>query len=295
MINKRAATRDGFGDALLEYGNDNIIVLSTDLAKPTCVDKYKNIIHMGISESNAIGVAAGLSSYGFKSIVTSFASFLTGRYDQIRCSLAYPNLPCLLVGTHGGLAIGRDGTTQMGLEDINLMRCLPNMTVIQPVDYLEAYNITRLILTENFTLTYLRLGRQPVNPILNNFEYSDIRIIHKSFSGKIIITTGAVCQESISIAEKLNYCLLHITKLYPFNKALMNKICDDYNIHTINTIEDHSVVGGLGTIISEYISQNNKNIKLRCIGINGFGESGKPEDLYKKYLLDTNGIQQQLI
>ena len=165
------ATRDGFGDQLAICGqeNTNIVVLGADLSKATkasvfkskCPDRY---IEVGIAEANMIGIASGLSSYGYRVFISSFASFLTGRYDIIRCSLAYSQAPVVIVGTHSGLAIGKDGVTQMGTEDINLMRGLPGVDVIQPATAKEAMAVTKYLCSSNkrAIVTGKQIGRAHV-------------------------------------------------------------------------------------------------------------------------------------
>ena len=148
------ATRDAFGNQLLNSAkiNDKIIVLNADLGKATKTEKFgikypDRFFEIGIAESNMIGIGSGLSEYGFKVVMTSFASFLTGKYDVIRVSLAYSKSPVILVGTHAGLAIGKDGVTQMGLEDISIMRSLPNMKVMQPATPIETEKMLEYLLT----------------------------------------------------------------------------------------------------------------------------------------------------
>ena len=170
------ATRDGFGEQLVESGKNNpdIIGLSADLGKATKIDKFgeaypDRLFEMGIAENNMIGVASGMSEYGYKVFLASFASFLTGKYDTIRCSIAYSNAPCIIVGTHSGMAIGKDGVTQMGLEDISIMRSLPNMNVLVPSTYNQTKAIVKwLCETKLDSPYYLRLGRQPVKEIYDN-------------------------------------------------------------------------------------------------------------------------------
>ncbi len=159
------ATRDAFGYQLPLMGDkyDNIVALDADLGKATKIASFKDshpdrFFQMGISESNMIGVASGISEYGYKVFLASFGSFLTGRYDQIRCSLAYSKRPVILVGTHVGMAIGRDGVTQMGLEDVSLMRALPNMKILNPASYSEAIKVIEYLCeTELDSPHYLRL------------------------------------------------------------------------------------------------------------------------------------------
>ena len=146
------ATRDAFGAQLVisAKNNDNIVALSADLAKATRLSKFyeaypERFFECGIAECNIIGIASGMSEYGYKVFLASFASFLTGKYDVIRVSIGYSNAPVILVGTHAGLAIGKDGVTQMGLEDISLMRGIPGMKVIQPATPIEAMHITKFL------------------------------------------------------------------------------------------------------------------------------------------------------
>jgi transketolase len=147
------STREGFGSQLVRSAenDDKIIVLSADLAKATKTEKFakefpERFFEIGIAECNMIGIGSGLSEYGYKIVMTSFASFLTGKYDVIRISLAYSKAPVILVGTHAGLAIGKDGVTQMGLEDISLMRSLPNMKVMQPATPIETEKMVEYLL-----------------------------------------------------------------------------------------------------------------------------------------------------
>ena len=139
------AVREAFQDHLPVMGTeyDNVVALDADLGKATKIASFKEsfperFFQIGIAEANMIGIASGMSEYGYKVFLASFGSFLTGRYDIIRCSLAYPNRPVVLVGTHVGMAIGKDGVTQMGLEDVSLMRALPNMKILNPATYSEA-------------------------------------------------------------------------------------------------------------------------------------------------------------
>ena len=171
------STREAFGDelTLISESNKDIIVMTADLKKATCVDKFakafpNRFFQIGIAEANMIGIASGLAEYGFKIFITSFASFITGRYDIIRCSIAYSKAPVVIVGTHGGMAIGKDGVTQMGLEDISLMRSLPNMTVLNPATYSETKKIIQHLCEHNLENPYyLRLGRQPIEDCLENY------------------------------------------------------------------------------------------------------------------------------
>ena len=303
------ATRDAFGDQLLISAKENkdIVVLSADLVKATKVDKFAKefpdrFFDVGIAENNMIGIASGLSEHGYKVFITSFAAFLTGKYDTIRCSLAYPNCPVILVGTHGGMAIGRDGVTQMGLEDIAIMRALPNVTIINPATYREAIEVTKYLCETNIKGPhYLRLGRQPIEEIFDTYYTEGYRpaysvCIKASDTAKIIVfTTGCMTPIVKKALDGIDVCILHYPTLKPFRT-------DDLHFNFLKsykhivTIEDHSIIGGLGTILSEAIAERGIGVPLIRIGLNDvFPESGKPEDLYEKYGLSANKITQTIL
>jgi transketolase len=179
------ATREAFGEHLPIMGekHKNIVALDADLGKATKIASFREahpdrFFQIGIAEANMIGVASGISEYDYKVFLASFGSFLTGRYDQIRCSLAYSNRPVVLVGTHVGMAIGKDGVTQMGLEDVSIMRALPNMKVLNPASYSEAIKVIEYLCeTDLQSPYYLRLGRQPVKDIEMPFEFGKGQIV----------------------------------------------------------------------------------------------------------------------
>jgi transketolase len=293
----KIATRDGFGYGLVENGdNPNLIVLGADLSKATKADLFANkfperFFECGIAEANMIGVASGLSANGFRVFISSFASFLTGRYDIIRCSLSYSKAPVIIVGSHGGMAIGRDGVTQMGLEDISLMRSLPGMTIYNPSTATEAKYITKyLTYAQINNPVYLRIGRQPVQDVENfsfeNWTGNDI-IKYIDNDEVSVYTTGCTRELALELGIKLNCSVVDVTCLKPFT---------DLRIKTKNiiTIEDHSIIGGLGTIVSEQVAENNLNIKVMKFGLQDiFPESGNPEDLYLKYGLCSENIIEQ--
>ncbi|MDB3957038.1 transketolase family protein [Candidatus Nitrosopelagicus sp.] len=299
------ATRDAFGVQLLKSSqkNNNIIVLSADLSKPTRTEKFAKefpdrFFEIGIAESNMIGIGSGLSEYGFKVVMTSFATFLTGKYDVIRVSLAYSNSPVILVGTHGGLAIGKDGVTQMGLEDISLMRSLPNMIVMQPATAIEAEKMVDYLLTSTQTNpVYLRLGRQPVPEVFDeNYQF--------------IPNKGVVCREGKELAIFVSGCLLdevfnavndsgkdcaiiNIHTIKPFDKEILLKYAKQCG--KIITVEDHSIIGGLGSAVSEILSEEYPTLQKR-IGLNDiFPESGSPTDLWEKYGISKNAIKKSIL
>lgn len=297
------ATRDGFGEQLVESSkyNENILVLNADLGKATKVDKFQSkypdrFFEIGIAENNMIGIASGLSEYGFKVFLASFSSFLTGKYDTIRCSLAYSNAPCVLVGTHSGMAIGKDGVTQMGLEDISLMRSLPNMMVLNPSTYIETKKMVDFLCnTELKNPYYLRLGRQPVKEIFDDnysFEFGKGIIIKKGDKG-VILSTGCILPDVIDAVEDLDIEVINIHTLKPIDRQLIEKLVTKYN--KIFTVEDHSIIGGLGSTVAEIMAEIGTNSKLIRIGLNDvFPESGDPAELYEKYGLSKNKIRETI-
>jgi len=297
------ATRDGFGDELLEIGENNsqVIVLSADLSKATRTTKFHKkypdrFFECGIAECNAIGIASGLSENGYYPVFSSFASFLTGKYDVIRVSAAYSNATMLLVGTHSGMAIGKDGVTQMGLEDVALMRAMPNMKVYQPATYNQCRKMLRLIVNQPGP-SYLRLGRQPIEELFDENDSIDLekaQIIKDSENSEIcLISSGCVLPDVIKAAEILKskgkkVSILNIHTLKPLDSNTIISFAKKSKL--VVTVEDHSIIGGLGSSVCEILSECHPARVLR-IGLNDiFPESGKPEDLYKKYGLDSSGI-----
>ena len=296
------ATRDGFGDQLeIMAINKDLVVLNADLADATRLKKFAKIspdryFEIGIAEANMIGIASGLAEYGFKVVIPSFAAFITGRYDIIRCSLAYPNKPVVIVGTHAGMAIGKDGVTQMGLEDINLMRGLPNMNIIQPATYIEALQATEFAINSD-KLIYLRLGRQPVKELFGDDYKFEFGKGHMCFEGShpfkiTIISSGCVLEMACDAAHAIGATAINMSTLKPIDRELILHYAASSKL--LVTVEDHSIIGGLGSAVAEIISEQPSTSLLR-IGIQDqFVESGPPADLYKKYGLTTQKILERI-
>tara|TARA_R100001015_G_C4633700_1_gene199026 strand:+ start:1406 stop:2338 length:933 start_codon:yes stop_codon:yes gene_type:complete len=303
------ATREAFGNTLPLMGdmNENILALDADLGGATKIRAFgekhpDRFFQMGIAEANMIGVASGLSEYGYKVFLASFGSFLTGRYDIIRCSLAYPNQPVVLVGTHVGMAIGKDGVTQMGLEDVSLMRALPNMKVLNPATYTEAVEVIKYLCeTDLDSPHYLRLGRQPIEDVFENnykFEFGKgVEVV----DGKdiTIISTGCVLPDVLNSAKTIeeqtgkSVRVVNIHTLKPIDEEIIIKASKETDL--LITVEDHSVIGGLGSAVSEVLTQHNPSRLVR-IGLNDeFPESGPPTDLYEKYGLSSSQISKRII
>ncbi len=300
------ATRDAFGYQLPLMGDkyDNIVALDADLGKATKIASFKDshpdrFFQMGISESNMIGVASGISEYGYKVFLASFGSFLTGRYDQIRCSLAYSKRPVILVGTHVGMAIGRDGVTQMGLEDVSLMRALPNMKILNPASYSEAIKVIEYLCeTELDSPHYLRLGRQPVEDIEIPFEFGKGHIV-KDGNDITIFSTGCILGDVIEASKLIENNTSHsvrvvnISTLKPIDKEIIIKCAKETKY--LFTVEDHSIIGGLGSAVSEVLTDEYPK-KVTRIGLNDiFPESAPPKDLYEKYGLSAGQISKRVL
>ena len=307
------ATRDAIGDFLPTAGDDNkdIVVLDADLGGATKLrafgQKHPDRFHqIGIAEANMIGIAGGLSEYGYKVFISSFGSFLSGRYDIIRCSLAYPNRPVVLVGTHVGLAIGKDGVTQMGLEDVSLMRAMPNIKILNPGTYSEAIHAIRYLCeTELDCPYYLRLGRQPVEDVFesdSNYKFEFGKGIEVVSGNDIaLLTTGCVLPDVVKAAKYIkdktgkSVRVINFHTLKPIDREIIVKACVETH-DLLFTIEDHTIIGGLGSAVAEVRCCLSHSAPLVRIGLNDiFPESGPPDDLYEKYGLSAGQISERVI
>ena len=300
------ATREAFGEHLPVMGEKyrDIVALDADLGKATKIASFREshperFFQLGIAEANMIGVASGISEYGYKVFMASFGSFLTGRYDQIRCSLAYSNRPVVLVGTHVGMAIGKDGVTQMGLEDVSIMRALPNMKILNPASYSEAIKVIEYLCeTELDSPYYLRLGRQPVEDWDMPFEFGKGQVIADGEDITIFSTgciLGDVFEASKIIEEttSMSVRVVNMPTLKPIDEEIIVECAESTNM--LFTVEDHSVVGGLGSAVSDVLTEHFP-AKLSKIGLNDvFPESAPPADLYEKYGLSANKIAERVI
>jgi len=297
------APREAFGEALLNAGKSDpkIIVVSCDLSgatKAKIFEKYfpDRFIEVGIAEQNGVSIAAGLSMEGFRPFISSFGAFITRRaYDQIMISAAYNKASFVIVGTHAGLAIGKDGATQMGIADINVMKGVPGLEIFQPADAVETEQIVNY-LAKNNNLAYLRLSRQPqqiVSPVGYKFIFNKATVLIDG-SDLAIFATGDSVFHSIESAKLLSkdgkkIAVINISTLKPIDKNTIIHYAK--NTKAIVSVEDASVIGGLGSSICDVVAEEGLNIKVKKIGIQDcFGESGDPNDLYKKHKLDVNGI-----
>tara|TARA_R100000008_G_scaffold68702_1_gene45964 strand:+ start:252 stop:1193 length:942 start_codon:yes stop_codon:yes gene_type:complete len=305
------ATREAFGEHLPVMGekHNNIVALDADLGKATKIASFgqahpDRFFQMGIAEANMIGVASGLSEYDYKVFLASFGSFLTGRYDMIRCSLAYPNRPVVLVGTHVGMAIGKDGVTQMGLEDVSIMRALPNMVVLNPASYSEAIKVIEYLCdTELESPHYLRLGRQPVEDIEMPFEFGKGQVVRDNENEYVdctIISTGCILGDVLQAAELIEknsprlIRVINMPTLKPIDEELILQAAEWSKV--LVTVEDHTVVGGLGSAVADVLAEQDGMPSLYKIGLQDeFPESAPPNDLYDKYGLSSGEIARQVL
>ena len=304
---KKIATRESYGNALVELGtqHNDLVVLDADLAEATKTIIFKKQfperhIDCGIAESNMIGVAAGLSLTGKVPFCSSFAMFAAGRtYEQIRNSVGYPHLNVKIGATHAGISVGEDGATHQCNEDIALMRAIPGMTIINPSDDVEARAAVRAAYEYDGPV-YLRFGRLAV-PVFNDeatykFEIGKGVVLQEG-SDVTIFATGLEVNESIQAAKMLeadgvSVELINIHTIKPLDAELVVKSAAKTG--KVVTVEEHSIIGGLGSAVAEVLSEQQPTKQLR-IGVNDtFGESGPAVKLLEKYELDAAGIYKKI-
>lgn len=299
--NDKKATRQSFGEELANIGekNDQIVVLDADLSSATKTNifakKFPNrFFDMGIAEQNMIGTAAGLATCGKITFVSTFAMFAAGRaYDQIRNSICYPKLNVKICATHAGITVGEDGATHQMLEDISLMRTIPNMTVMCTSDDTQ----TRWAINEISKFNgpvYLRLCRLATPKIYENEKFEIGKGVQLGDgTDATIIATGVVVSEAIEAMEELkakgiNIRVVDMHTIKPIDKEIIIKSAKETK--NIITIEDHSIIGGLGSAVCEVLAENYPK-KVYKMGIKDeFGKSGKAEDLLKYFKLDKDSI-----
>lgn len=300
---KKSATRVAYGNALVELGktHENIVVLDADLAVATRSEEFRKVfperhIDCGVAEANMVGIAAGLAACGHVPFVTSFAMFLAGRaFEQIRNSVGYPHLNVKFGASHGGISVGEDGATHQCNEDIALMRTIPGMVIINPADSVEAAAAVKAAY-EHEGPVYLRFGRMAI-PVFNDAETYDFQlgkgIILREGKDCTIIATGLCVSESLSAADILaehgvDAQVINIHTIKPIDEALI--ISAAQKTKRIFTVEEHSVIGGLGSAVADVLSENCPT-KLTKLGIKDkYGHSGSAKVLLHEAGLDAEGI-----
>ena len=304
---KKIATRDSYGNALAELGKeyDNLVVLDADLAGATKTSVFQKAfperhIDCGIAEANMTGIAAGMATCGKIPFASSFAMFSAGRaFEQVRNSIGYPHLNVKIGATHAGISVGEDGATHQCNEDLALMRTIPGMVIINPADDVEARAAVRAA-CEYVGPVYLRFGRLPI-PVINDeatyrFEIGK-GVILKAGTDVTIVATGLCVSESLEAAklleeEGISAQVINIHTIKPLDEELI--VAAAKKTKKVVTVEEHSIIGGLGGAVSELLSEKAPTQMLRIGVMDTFGESGPATELIKKYGLDAKSIYEKV-
>ena len=301
-MSNKIATREAYGKALVKLGkiNDDVVVLDADLSKSTKTnDFYKaypdRFFNMGIAEQNLVGAACGFAATGKIPFASTFAMFATGRaFEIIRNSACYPKLNVKICATHAGITVGEDGGSHQSVEDISLMRSIPNMTVLVPADGVEAEKMIFAAAEYNGPM-YVRLGRSAVPTLFDenyNFEIGK-GVVLKEGNDATIIACGMMVNEALIAAdmlkeENINVRVINMSTIKPIDTELIIKAAKETK--AIVTAEEHSIIGGLGSAVSEVVSEECP-VVVKKVGVKDtFGESGTPAELLKKYGLTAEDI-----
>ena len=305
-LDNKIATRESFGKALVELGkeNENVVVLTADLAGATKTSLFEKefpdrFINVGIAEQNMIGISAGLATTGKTPFASTFAMFAAGRaYDQIRNSVAYPKLNVKICGTHAGVTVGEDGATHQMLEDLSLMRSIPNMTVLCTSDDVQ----TKWAIKEMAKIdgpVYIRLARVATPVIYDENQKFEIGKMVQIGDGTdaTVFATGVEVAEALKAKEELekeniNIRVVDVHTIKPIDREMIIKCAKETK--KLITIEDHSVIGGLGTAVCEVLSEEYPTKVVRMGMQDKFGKSGKAEQLLKYFKLDSEAIIEEI-
>jgi len=300
---EQVPTRNGFGEGLVELGkvNENIVVLGADLTGSTRCDAFKKefpdrFIQVGIAEQNLVGVAVGLALSGKIPFASTYSVFCPGRnWDQIRISAAYNQANVKLTGAHAGVSVGPDGATHQGMEDIAITRCLPNMTVLAPCDYIETKKAT-IAAGKMKGPVYLRFARE-ATPVFTTKE-TEFKIgkaqVFRQGNDVAIIACGPTVYEALLAAnelekEKISVAVVNNPSVKPIDEETICKIAKQTG--AVVTAEDHQVMGGMGSVVCEVLAKN-VPVPVEMIGAQDrFGESGQQEELMKLFKMDKESIK----
>lgn len=299
---EKKATRQAFGEALVKLGmkNENVVVLDADLTKSTMTTFFQKEfpnrhLNMGIAEANMMATAAGIATTGKIPFASTFAVFAAGRaYDQIRNSIAYPNLNVKICPTHAGISLGEDGGSHQSIEDIALMRVLPNMIVLSPADAVETEKMIFAVADYKGPV-YIRLGRLAVPTIFDeNYKFEIGRATQvKEGNDVAIIATGLMVYEAMLASDILkehgiNARVINMSTIKPLDNEIVLRAANECKY--IVTVEEHSVIGGLGSAVCEYLSEV-KPTKVIKHGVHDvFGQSGEGNEMLDKYNLRAKDI-----
>ena len=303
----KKATREAYGTALAEIAKYNyrIVALDADLSKSTKSADFKKeypdrFFNAGIAEANMIGMAAGMAASGLIPFASTFAMFAAGRaFEQIRNSVAYPKMNVKIVGSHSGITVGEDGATHQAIEDISLMRSIPNMVVINPCDATETAAAVKAAAEYNGPV-YIRTGRMAVEDLHENgcsFEIGKGEVLRDGDS-LAIVATGICVKMALDAAEELkehgiNARVINISTIKPLDNELILKSAKECG--RIITVEEHSIIGGLGSAVSEAVCEDHP-VVVRKIGVRDvFGQSGKPAELLRCYGITKENIFEEAL
>ena len=299
----KLAQRNYYGKALAKLAAENpsVVVLDADLAGSTKTSEFRKVaperfIEVGIAEQDMIGIAGGLAASGKTVFASTFAVFATGRcWEQIRLAMAYPRLNVKVVSTHCGISVGPDGASHQALEDIAIMRAIPNMTVISPADAYEAYAAT-LAIADYDGPVYMRLGRADMPVLFDEDVTFEIGKAKKLRSGTdvTLIGTGQMVSLCMDAAEMLEQAgvsaeVINVSTIKPLDIETIYESVSKTGC--VVTAEEHSVIGGLGSAVAEFLSENYPCPITRVGTRDTFGESGNPDELFKKYGLTAEDIR----
>lgn len=306
MVTEKIATREAYGQALADLGNQHadIVVLDADLSCSTKTNtfakKFPNrFFNLGVAEQNMIGWAAGLAASGHVPFASSFAVFATARaFDQLRNSVALPGLNVKIAASHAGLSVGPDGASHQAIEDIALTRLLPNFVVVVPADGPQADLATRAVYAHQGPV-YLRLGRPKVESIIQNTSFTIGRAqLLRPGSDAAIIACGTMVHEACRAAEVLardniSVRVVNMHTIKPLDTEAVLAAARETRV--LLTAEEHSIIGGLGSAVAETLAEAGMAIPFKRIGVNdSFGESGEPDELFRKFGLDADNIVRQV-
>lgn len=298
-------SRDGYGEGLVQAGDEdsNVVALCADLTESTRTESFakkypERFFEVGVAEQNLVTVAAGLAKEGKIPFTTSYAMFSPGRnWEQIRTTICYNDVPVKIIGSHAGLSVGPDGATHQALEDMAIMRALPNMIVICPADAIEARKAT-LAIAKNSKPSYMRLSREKVPTITTDetpFEVGKAEVVWDTQKPvTTIIACGqmvyAALQAAAELEEKhaIDIRVINSPTIKPLDVKTILSAADETG--AVVTVEEHQVTGGLGGAVAEFLSQNHP-VPMKIIGVEDqFGESGKPQELLEKFGLTKENI-----
>jgi transketolase len=296
------ATREAFGEALVEIGADTKhVVLDGDLMKSNFTYLFKEayperFVEVGIAESNMVGVAAGLALAGKTAWASSFSCFIAGRLETIRMSVGYNGANVRIAGTHAGIGIGDDGASQMALEDVAAMRALPNMAVIQPCDARETVAAVHYLADEHEGPAFLRLTRQKLDDVHGDdyrFEFGKVGTLREG-ADVAIFASGATVQEALKAADELeaegiHAAVVNVHTLAPLDAKGIVAAATASGGKAVS-VEDHNVVGGLGSAVAESLAQAGSGARLTVLGCRDYGQSGTSEELYDAYGISAKHV-----